>query len=186
MCRRPRSTLPRCDRCSSSAQPQRLAARSRGRRRIAVHCPRATCSAAPRRWRPAPTTTPVPGLAVARLLALVPAPARSAAAGSSVAVATRVAWWWKCLAVLIGFDATRFASGLSCGEVLASLVGASLECMNIFNSEPGCPGVVSLSCAAAALTAKANTAPAVTMRMLSMSVLHRSNPSRPYRTGGVT
>jgi hypothetical protein len=78
-----------------------------------------------------------------------------------------VAWWRKCLAVLIGFDATRFASGLSCGAI-----GASLECINIFNSEPGCPGV-SLSCAAAALTAKANTAPAVTMRMLSMSVLHR-------------
>jgi hypothetical protein len=85
----------------------------------------------------------------------------------------RVAWWWKCLVVLIGFGATRFASGLSCGQVLASLVVASLECINIFNSEPGCPGVVSLSCAAAALTAKANTAPAVTMRMLSMSVLHR-------------
>jgi hypothetical protein len=94
-------------------------------------------------------------------------------ARSSVAVATRVAWWWKCLVVLIGFGATRFASGLSGGQVLASLVGASLECINIFNSEPGCPGVVSLSCAAAVLTAKANTAPAVTMRMLSMSVLHR-------------
>jgi hypothetical protein len=91
-----------------------------------------------------------------------------AGARSSVAVATRVAWWWKCLVVLIGFDATRFASGLSCGAV-----GASLECMSIFNSDPGCPGVVSLSCAAAALTAKANTAPAMTMRMLSMSVLHR-------------
>jgi hypothetical protein len=80
----------------------------------------------------------------------------------------RVAWWWKCLAVLIGFGATRFASGLSGGAGVASL-----ECMNIFNSAPGCPGVVSLSWAAAALTAKANTAPAVTMRMLSMSVLHR-------------
>ena len=89
-------------------------------------------------------------------------------ARSSVAVATRVAWRWKCLAVLIGFDTMCFASSLSGGAV-----GASLECMNIFNSAPGCPGVVSLSWAAAALTAKANTAPAVTMRMLSMSVLHR-------------
>ena len=79
----------------------------------------------------------------------------------------RVAWWWKCLAVLIGFGKTCFASGLASGAVVGSL-----ECINIFNSEPGCP-VVSLSCAAAALTAKANTAPAVTMRMLSMSVLHR-------------
>jgi hypothetical protein len=96
-------------------------------------------------------------------------------AGSSVAVATRVAWWWKCLVVLIGFGATLFASSLACGEVLASLVAVSLECINIFNSEPGCPAV-SLSCAAAALTAKANTAPAVTMRMLSMSVLHRKSP----------
>jgi hypothetical protein len=87
---------------------------------------------------------------------------------SSVAVATRVAWWWKCLVVLIGFGATRFASGLSCDAVVASL-----ECINIFNSDPGCPGVVSLSWAAAVLTAKANIAPAMTMRMLSMSVLHR-------------
>src|SRR5258707_1732789 len=62
-------------------------------------------------------------------------------AGSSVAVATRVAWWWKCRVVLIGFDTTCFASSLSGGKVLASPVGASLECMNIFNSEPGCPGV---------------------------------------------
>jgi len=85
----------------------------------------------------------------------------------------RVAWWWKCLAVLAGFVETLFASSLACGQVLASLVVVSLECINIFSSEPGCPGVVSLSCAAAALTAKANTAPAVTMRMLSMSVLHR-------------
>jgi hypothetical protein len=92
----------------------------------------------------------------------------------------RVAWWWKCLAVLIGFGEARFASSLSCGAVVVSL-----ECINIFNSEPGCPGV-SLSCAAAALTAKANTAPTVTMRMLSMSVLHRKFPLRPYRTGGVT
>jgi hypothetical protein len=88
-------------------------------------------------------------------------------AGSSVAVATRVVWWWKCLAVLIGFGETCFASSLASGAA-----GVSLECINIFNSEPGCPAV-SLSCAAAALTAKANTAPAVTMRMLSMSVLHR-------------
>ncbi|HMG81007.1 MAG TPA: hypothetical protein VK591_20150 [Xanthobacteraceae bacterium] len=76
------------------------------------------------------------------------------------------------MAVLIAFGETRFTSSSLCGEVLASLVVASLECINIFNSEPGCPGA-SLSCAAAALTAKAITAPAVTMRMLSMSVLHR-------------
>ena len=68
------------------------------------------------------------------------------------------------LAVLIAFGETRFASGLACGAVFVSL-----ECINIFNSETGCPGA-SLSCAAAALTAKANTAPAVTMRMLSMLV----------------
>jgi hypothetical protein len=96
-------------------------------------------------------------------------------AGSSVAMAMCVAWWCKRLAVLIAFVETCLASDLGGGRVFASLIFASvasLEWVSIFNSEIGLPGV-SLSCAAAALTANTNTAPAVTMRMLSMSVLHR-------------